>query len=225
LGLVSKITDRFDFAHRRFTVASTGFSSTWLAQYLFYQDAGLVTDTLVDTVGEMSVDFRTGPANAGANGFPFAEGILYFLWHPTIALRPARVEVIAQASVSSAPVGSVVLADFVPSSIGYEAVVTVPPQIGVIHSVVIRITPKTGTFGRVASIGYFPQRPWSTEQNVFLRGSSQDAQSIFSPGLRVVDGTAIGELKPNAVEIRSTTGSTRWRIQVNDSGVITTTSI
>jgi hypothetical protein len=72
---------------------------------------------------------------------------------------------------------------------------------------------------------YAPGLPNATELSQYLPLTSPVAGTLYAPGFQVRSGTAVGELKPNAVEIRSTTGSTRWRIQVNDSGVISATSI
>jgi hypothetical protein len=78
---------------------------------------------------------------------------------------------------------------------------------------------------RVWLMSYFPARPGIGEIQQFLPLGHAVAVNVDTPALQVVDGPAIGALKPNSVEILSTTGATRWRIQVNDSGVISATSI
>jgi hypothetical protein len=89
-----------------------------------------------------------------------------------------------------------------------------------------RITVVAGAaLGRLSGIRYIPTRANNLERPHFLASSSASAVNVLAPELQVQQGTAIGSLKPNSVEIRSTTGSTRWRIQVNDLGVISTTQI
>jgi hypothetical protein len=94
-----------------------------------------------------------------------------------------------------------------------------------VKKVRITVVSPAGSLSRLSGIRYIPLRPWPTERPHFLASSAETPVNLLAPALEVQQGSEVGALKPNAVEIRSTTGSTRWRIQVNDSGVITTTSI
>jgi hypothetical protein len=200
------IIDRFAFADRRGILTTTGVTSPANA---VSKNSGTISFCPTGGQGVFEFIFPTP--------LTYAVGVIY-----GVLQNAASYQISILAGSLSVPTWTDYLTVNTETPHSMRFVV---PGVLYLHRVRITITSLPGLQGRAFTLGYLPQRPDAIEKQQFLPLGDATAIDAFTPTFRVRNGTAIGELKPNAVEIRSSTGSTRWRIQVNDSGVITTTSI